>query len=129
MSFSPGTIKQLYREMAYHQKRASMLYELLAEAEPPKVQKLRQQAADAPRSSRRRRTPAASSLREALRQLIRDRPGVARHELIDLLKSAGFQSGTDMKLDAQLDTELARMVRGGRVTRTFEGGYLPKEAA
>jgi glucuronate isomerase len=64
-----------------------------------------------------------------VRQLIRDRPGVTRNEWIDLLKSAGFQSGADMTFDTQLDTELARMVRGGRATRTFEGGYLPKEAA
>jgi hypothetical protein len=105
------------------------LYELLAEAEPPKIQKLRHQAADGPRLSRRRRTPALSSLRATLRQLIHDRPGITRNALIDLLKSAGFPSGADSTFDNRLDTELGRMLRGGHVTQTFEGGYLPKAAA
>ena len=39
MSFSAETITQLYRALAYHQKRAAMLSELLAEGEPPKAQK------------------------------------------------------------------------------------------
>jgi hypothetical protein len=129
MAFSPSTITELYQELAYHQRKAAMINQLLADM-PPSKGRARQ-----PRRSSRRRprqTPEAGpngTFRGALRQLIRDRPGITRAGLIDLLKTAGFRAEKDTVMNARVYNELWHMVRGGQIERTFDGGYTIKQAA
>ena len=127
MSFSPTTITELYQELAYHQRRAAMINQLLAEA-PPARTRLPRKREPAPAPAPRRAQPAAS-FRGALRALIQERPGITRAGLIDRLKTAGFKPAKETAMNARVYNELWQMVRGGQIERTFDGGYIVKDAA
>ena len=68
MTFSPETIQQLYRAMAYHQERARMLYELLAETPAPAIRKARQNRTGAKRRQEKSRA-AGTSVRQFSRAI------------------------------------------------------------
>jgi hypothetical protein len=118
MAFSPQTIKELYQQMAYHQRQVAILNQLLADVEPPRTRKSAARLAAAPKT-----------FRGKLRGLIEHRPGITRSGLMELLKTANDATLERSRLRPRISSELWHMVRRGQIERTSEGGYRLREAA
>ena len=132
MPFNDATIRELKRELVRCEERAAILRELIGEATAP-VPTPQPQPQRRNRSKRvarsRRHARADGGFREAIRQLIRQRPGIKRAEITETLKQTGVATNGRTSLSTRVYNDLWRMEKAGKIHCAPDGGYSFTEAA
>ena len=125
MTLSRTTIRELNRELAYHQRQTEILRQLLLEARSPRSRLQVVPVNGEPLSRPIRWTK--NGLRACLLQVIGAHPGVQRSAMVDLLKAAPIKPGKT-NLSIRISNDLWKLARDGRVRRTSNGGYALSDA-
>jgi hypothetical protein len=120
MTLSRSTIRELNRELAYHQRQTEILRQLLIEARSPRA-RLQVVPANGDLAARPMRW-TKNGLRACLLQVIGAHPGLARRAMVDLLKVAPIKPGKT-NLSIRISNDLWKLVRDGRIRRSSDGGY------
>lgn len=120
MTLSRSTIRELNRELAYHQRQTEILRQLLLEAKSPRARLQVVPANGEPLSGPTRW--ARNGLRACLLQVIGAHPGIQRLAMVDLLKVAPIKPGKT-NLSIRISNDLWKLARDGRIRRTSNGGY------
>jgi hypothetical protein len=124
MTLSRTTIRELNRELAYHQRQTEILRQLLLEARSPRSRLQVVPVNGEPLSRPIRWTK--NGLRACLLQVIGAHPGVQRSAMVDLLKAAPIKPGKT-NLSIRISNDLWKLARDGRIRRTSDGGYALSE--
>ncbi|MGH9147517.1 MAG: hypothetical protein ACRD1Q_12460 [Vicinamibacterales bacterium] len=124
MTLSRTTIRELNRELAYHQRQTEILRQLLLEARSPRSRLQVVPVNGEPLSRPGRWTK--NGLRACLLQVIGAHPGVQRSAMVDLLKAAPIKPGKT-NLSIRISNDLWKLARDGRIRRTSDGGYALSE--
>ena len=125
MTLSRTTIRELNRELAYHQRQTEILRQLLLEARSPRSRLQVVPVNGEPVSRPLRWTK--NGLRACLLQVIGTHPGVQRSAMVDLLKAAPIKPGKT-NLSIRISNDLWKLARDGRIRRTSNGGYALSDA-
>jgi hypothetical protein len=124
MTLSRTTIRELNRELAYHQRQTEILRQLLLEARSPRSRLQVVPVNGEPLSRPIRWTK--NGLRACLLQVIGAHPGVQRSAMVDVLKAAPIKPGKT-NLSIRISNDLWKLARDGRIRRTSDGGYALSE--
>ena len=125
MTLSRTTIRELNRELAYHQRQTEILRQLLLEARSPRSRLQVVPVNGEPVS--RPLLWTRNGLRACLLQVIGAHPSMQRSAMVDLLKAAPIKPGKT-NLSIRISNDLWKLARDGRIRRTSNGGYALSDA-